>query len=330
MLRRELGSSGPEVSAIGLGCMGMSESYGAVDEHEAIQTIHRAVELGVTLLDTADMYGQGANELLVGKALTTRRDQVFLATKFGILRDPDGSYSGFDGRPEYVRRACDASLQRLGTEVIDLYQLHRVDPKVPIEETVGAMAELVEAGKVRFIGLSEAQPEDLYRAAREAKITSLQNEYSLFERRLEADVLDACEELGVGLLAFAPLGRGMLTGRYRSTDDLAVDDWRRTGPRWRGDNLEKNNELVDRVEQIATVNGVTAGQIALAWLLARKPWIVPIPGTRRASHLEENVGSTGIELTDADLEALDSLSAQVAGDRYPAGREPDWISPSQR
>lgn len=330
MIRRKLGAAGPEVSAIGLGCMGMSEFYGATDELEAVKTLHRAVELGVTLVDTADMYGQGANELLVGEALTTLRDAVFLATKFGMLRDTDGRHSGIDGSPSYVRKACDASLRRLGTEVIDLYQLHRVDPRVPIEETVGAMAELVEAGKVRFIGLSEAQPEDIRRAASEARITSLQNEYSLFERRVEGEVLDVCEELGIGLLAYAPLGRGMLTGRYRTTEGLAANDWRHNGPRWLEGNLEQNSQLVDRVQEIATAKGVTAGQIALAWLLARRPWVVPIPGTRRASHLEENIGSTDIELTAVDLEVLDSLSGQVAGDRYPPEREPTWISPSRR
>ena len=329
MKQRELGRSGLVVSAIGLGCMGMSEFYGEPDESESIRTIHRALELGVTLLDTADMYGRGANEELVGRALRDRRDQAVVATKFGIVRTDDPDVRGIDGRADYVRRSCDASLRRLGIDVIDLYQCHRVDPDTPIEETVGAMAELVEAGKVRFIGLSEALPSDIRRAAATAPIASLQSEYSLFERNLEDGVLDLCEELGIGLLAYSPLGRGMLTGKLRSADDLLADDARHEWPRFQGDNLERNLELVERVEAFAADKQCAAGQIALAWLLARRPWIVPIPGTKRVSYLEENVDAMAVTLSVEELALLDEVVPRVAiaGARYPPERMPSWTSP---
>ena len=329
MEQRALGTSGLEAAAIGLGCMGMSEFYGTPDEVEAIRTVHRALELGVTLIDTADMYGRGANELLVGRALAGRREQAIVATKFGILRGDDGSHQGFSGRPEYVKSACEASLRRLGIDVIDLYQLHRVDPATPIEDTVAAMSELVREGKARFLGLSEARPEDIRRAAAVAPIETLQNEYSLFERGVEDQVLGVCEELGIGLLAYAPLGRGMLTGGYRSRTELEGGDWRLGSPRWESGNLERNLELVRRVEELAQEREVTSGQLALAWLLAQRPWIVPIPGTRRLSHLEENVAAAEIELTAADVTRLTRAvpRAEVAGDRYPPERMPGWVSP---
>ncbi len=329
MKQRELGRSGLVVSAIGLGCMGMSEFYGEPDQSESIRTIHRALELGVTLLDTADMYGRGANEELVGRALRDRRDQAVVATKFGIVRTDDPEVRGIDGRADYVRRSCDASLRRLGIDVIDLYQCHRVDPDTPIEETVGAMAELVDAGKVRFIGLSEALPSDIRRAAATAPIASLQSEYSLFERNLEDGVLDLCEELGIGLLAYSPLGRGMLTGKLRSADDLLADDARHEWPRFQGDNLERNLELVERVEAFAADKQCTAGQIALAWLLGRRPWIVPIPGTKRVAYLEENAAAMAVTLSVEELALLDEVVPRdaIAGARYPPERMPSWTSP---
>jgi aryl-alcohol dehydrogenase-like predicted oxidoreductase len=325
---RELGRGGLTVSAIGLGCMGMSEFYGTPDEAEAIRTIHRALELGVTLLDTADMYGRGANEELVGKALEGRRDQAIVATKFGIVRTDDPGLRAFNGRPEYVRSSCDASLRRLGIDVIDLYQLHRVDPEVPIEETVGAMTQLVDEGKVRHIGLSEAREEDVRRAAAVAPIASLQSEYSLFERNLEDGMLDVCEELGIGLLPYAPLGRAMLTGRLKTLGDLAEHDSRRNWPRFAEDTIEHNLELVERVEAFAADKGVRAGQIALAWLLAQRDWIVPIPGTKRVEYLEENAAAVDVELTPADLALLDEAVPRdaVRGDRYPPERMPTWTS----
>ncbi len=332
MQQRELGRSGLVVSAIGLGCMGMSEFYGTPDEAEAIRTIHRALELGVTLLDTADMYGRGANEELVGRALRDRREQALVATKFGIVRTDDPGLRSFDGSPEYVRSSCEASLRRLGIDVIDLYQLHRVDPDVPIEETVGAMAELVAEGKVRYIGLSEALEEDIRRAAAVAPIASLQNEYSLFERYVEGGVLDVCEELGIGLLAYAPLGRAMLTGRLRSLGDLGEADARRTWPRFSEENIDQNLELVGRLEAFAADKGATAGQLALAWLLAQRPWIVPIPGTKRVAYLEENAAAVEVELTAAELALLDETvpARAVAGDRYPPERMPTWTSAPRR
>lgn len=329
MQQRELGRSGLVTSAIGLGCMGMSEFYGTPDEHEAIRTIHRALELGVALLDTADMYGIGANELLLGEALHGRRDQAIVATKFGIVRGTDPWQRTINGRPDYVKQACDASLRRLGIDVIDLYQCHRVDPDTPVEETVGAMAELVEEGKVRFIGLSEVSEGDLRRAAAAAPIATLQTEYSLFERHLEDGVLDACEELGIGLLAYAPLGRGMLTGRLRAPGDLVDSDSRHDWPRFQEGNIERNVELVDRIGEIATEKGATPGQLALAWLLVKRPWIAPIPGTKRVAYVEENAAAAAIELTPDDVERLEAAVPRdaVSGERYPEGRMPSWSSP---
>jgi aryl-alcohol dehydrogenase-like predicted oxidoreductase len=323
---------GLESSELGLGCMGMSEFYGEGDDEESIRTIHRALDLGITLLDTADMYGVGRNEELVGRALQGRRERAIVATKFGNVRGDDGAFLGIDGSPEYVRRACDASLRRLGIDVIDLYQQHRVDPKTPIEETVGAMHELVEQGKVRFIGLSEAQPEDLRRAAATAPIATLQTEYSLFERSVENEILDTCEELGIGFLAYAPLGRGLLTGRFRSESDFSDDDFRGGGryPRLAGENLEHNLRLVQEVEAVAEAHGATAAQVALAWLLTRRPSIVPIPGTKRVKYLEENAAATERELSAAELAQLDALvppGGSVAGERYAGGGVPTWVSP---
>jgi aryl-alcohol dehydrogenase-like predicted oxidoreductase len=319
--------------------MGMSEFYGASDDAESTRTIHRALELGVTLLDTADMYGAGDNERLVGRAIAGRREQVVVATKFGNVRGPNREFRGIDGRPEYVREACEASLRRLGVETIDLYQQHRVDPKVPIEETVGAMQELVEAGKVRFLGLSEAQPEDLRRAAATAPIASVQTEYSLFSRDVERNtgvgskepdksVLETCSELGIGFLAYAPLGRGMLTGRFRRPEDFAADDGRGSGryPRMSAETFETNLAITRAVEEVAAAHRATAAQVALAWLLARRPWVVPIPGTRRERYLEENVAAAGLELTAEDTARLGALPDAV-GARYPGGRDPNWVSP---
>jgi aryl-alcohol dehydrogenase-like predicted oxidoreductase len=331
METRKLGA-GLEVSAIGLGCMGMSEFYGAGDDAESIRTIQRALELGVTLLDTADMYGVGRNEELVGRAIRDRRDQAIVATKFGNVRGEDGGFLGVDGTPEYVRQACEASLRRLGIDVIDLYQQHRIDPKTPIEETVGAMHELVDDGKVRFIGLSEALPEDLRRAAETAPIATLQTEYSVFERFAENEVLDTCEELEIGFLAYAPLGRGLLTGRFRSEADFGDDDFRGGGryPRLAGENLEKNLAMLAEVEAVAGDAGATPAQVALAWLLSRRDWIVPIPGTKRVAYLEQNAAAVDVHLTDEHLARLDALlppGGSAHGERYPAGRTPRSVTP---
>ena len=329
MEARSLGRHGLTVSAIGLGCMGMSEFYGTPDEGEAMRTIHRAIDLGVTLLDTADMYGVGANELLLGEALHSRRDEIVLATKFGIVRTDDPAVRSINGRPGYVREACDASLRRLGVDVIDLYQCHRVDPETPIEETVGAMAELVETGKVRYLGLSEAQPSDLRRAVAVAPISTLQSEYSLFERGLEDEILDVCEELGIGILPYSPLGRGILTGRLSPPDALDEGDIRREWPRFHGENRAQNNALVAALQAIATEKGCTAGQLALAWLLAKRPWIVPIPGTKRIAYVEENAGAADVDLTHEDVSRIEATVPReaVAGERYPADRMPTWTSP---
>jgi aryl-alcohol dehydrogenase-like predicted oxidoreductase len=325
---RDLG--GLEVSELGLGCMGMSEFYGGYDEAESIRTIHRALELGVTLLDTADMYGAGDNEELVGKAIADRRDRAIVATKFGNMRGPNREFLGVNGRPEYVKEACEASLRRLGIETIDLYQQHRVDPEVPIEETVGAMEELRQEGKVRFLGLSEALPEDLRRANDTARISSLQTEYSLFTRDVERnEVLDTCEELGIGFLAYAPLGRGMLTGRFRKPTDFDDPNDFRGGnryPRMSDENFATNLAITEAVEALAAEKGATSGQVALAWLLSRRDWVVPIPGTKRVRYLEENAGATDVELTDDELARLDELPEAV-GERYPGGRVPNWVSP---
>jgi aryl-alcohol dehydrogenase-like predicted oxidoreductase len=313
---RALGRSGLEVSAQGLGCMGMSFAYGPADEAEAIATIHRALELGVTFLDTADMYGIGANEQLVGKAIADRRDQVTLATKFGIVMDPDNPRKrGVRGDAAYVRQACDASLQRLGLDHIDLYYQHRPDTNVPIEETVGAMAELVAAGKVRHLGLSEASSATIRRAAAVHPIAALQSEWSLFSRDIEADVVGTCRELGVGLVPYSPLGRGLLTGAVGSLDELADDDFRRTQPRFQGDNLDANLQLVAVVREVAEARGVTPGQVALAWVQAQGDDVVPIPGTKRRTYLEENAAALDVALTADELARLDVLAP--VGDRYP-------------
>ena len=319
METRILGTQGLEVSALGLGCMGMSEFYGRTDESEAIATIRRALELGVTFLDTADMYGWGANESLVGKAIEGRREDVVLATKFGNVRGPNGEYLGIDGSPAYVRSACEASLERLGVETIDLYYQHRVDLQTPIEETVGAMAELVQEGKVRHLGLSEAAPDTIRRAHAVHPITALQTEYSLWTRDPEAEVLPTVRELGIGFVAYSPLGRGFLSGRIRSADDLDERDFRRRGPRFQEDNLQRNLELVREVEEVAAEKGATPSQVALAWVLARGEDIVPIPGTKRRSFLEENAAAAAIELSPEDVERLDRAFplGVAAGDRYP-------------
>jgi aryl-alcohol dehydrogenase-like predicted oxidoreductase len=299
--------------------MGMSEFYGTGDEGEAIATIHRAIELGVTFLDTADMYGPFTNERLVGRAIADRRDKVVLATKFGNERNEDGSWIGINGSPEYVRKACDASLERLGVDHIDLYYQHRVDLNTPIEETVGAMKELVAAGKVRHLGLSEAAPETIRRANAVHPITALQTEYSLWERAPEAEILSTVRELGIGFVAYSPLGRGFLSGQIKSLDDLDEKDFRRNGPRFQGDNFQKNLDLVAKVEEIAGEKGVTPSQLALAWVLAQGEDIVPIPGTKRVKYLEENVGAVDVELTEDDLRRIDEAFPKgvAAGDRYP-------------
>ncbi|HVN33129.1 MAG TPA: aldo/keto reductase [Thermoanaerobaculaceae bacterium] len=319
MEKRALGTQGLVVSAMGLGCMGMSEFYGPADEKEAIATIHAALEEGVTFLDTADMYGPFTNERLVGRAIKGRRNGVVLATKFGNERREDGTWIGVNGKPEYVRAACDASLERLGVETVDLYYQHRVDPTVPIEETVGAMAELVRVGKVRFLGLSEAAPATIRRAHGTHPITALQTEYSLWTRDPEDGVLQTVRELGIGFVAYSPLGRGFLTGRFRRPGDFAGGDYRPNSPRFQGENFDKNLELVTRIEGVASKMKITPGQLALAWLLAQGDDIVPIPGTKHLRYLEENLGALAIRLTAADLAALDRAFPKGAtvGARYP-------------
>jgi aryl-alcohol dehydrogenase-like predicted oxidoreductase len=317
MQKRTLGE-GLEVSAMGLGCMGMSEFYGRADEGEAIETIHRALELGVDFLDTADMYGPFTNEKLVGRAIAGRRDEVVLATKFGNVRGEHGERLGIDGSPEYVRRACDASLERLGVDHIDLYYQHRVDQTVPIEETVGAMADLVQQGKIRHLGLSEASPQTIRRAHAVHPITALQTEYSLWTRDPEEQVLPTIRELGIGFVAYSPLGRGFLTGRFRTPDDFDEDDFRRHHPRFQGENFERNLDLVERVRAIAEEKGCTPGQLALAWVLRQGDDIVPIPGTKHVRYLEENVAALDVTLTDEDLERLEEVAPRgaAAGERY--------------
>jgi aryl-alcohol dehydrogenase-like predicted oxidoreductase len=319
MNTRTLGPDGPEVSAIGLGCMGMSAFYGATDEGEAIRTIHRSLDLGCNLLDTSDMYGPHTNERLVGSAIDGRREEVFLATKFAIKLEQgeDGKLvRSIDGRPEYVRSACDGSLQRLGVEHIDLYYQHRVDPNTAIEDTVGAMAELVAAGKVRYLGLSEASAETIRRAHAVHPITAVQTEYSLWTRDVEAEILPTLQELGIALVAYSPLGRGFLSGRFSSPEELDEGDFRRYGPRFTGENLKHNTDLVQRVRELAQAKGITAGQLALAWVLHRGEHIVPIPGTKRVSYLEENLAAADVQLSAEDVQRIAEVVPAAAGERY--------------
>ncbi len=321
MVTRKLGANGPEVSAIGLGCMGMSEFYGPRDEQASIETIHRAIELGITFLDTADIYGPHTNEELVGRAIADRRDQVFLATKFGIVRDPDNPQArGVCGRPDYVRQCCDASLRRLNVDHIDLYYQHRVDPDTPIEETVGALAALVQQGKVRYVGLSEAGPDTLRRACTVHPVAALQTEYSLWSRDPEGEILAACRALGIGFVAYSPLGRGFLTGQITKPEDLAPDDWRRHNPRFKGDNFQKNLDVVRKIEEIASEKGCSAAQLALAWVLSRGEDVVPIPGTKRRAYLEQNAAAVDIRLSPGELQRIEAVAPQgiAAGTRYPA------------
>jgi aryl-alcohol dehydrogenase-like predicted oxidoreductase len=319
MERRTLGPTGPQVSAIGLGCMGMSEFYGAHDDAESTRVIHHALDAGLDFLDTADIYGPHTNEVLVGKAIRGRRDEVFLATKFGIVRDPDDPMKrGVNGRPEYVRSACDASLKRLGVDHIDLYYQHRVDPGTPIEETVGAMAELVRAGKVRYLGLSEPSAKTIERAHEVHPITAVQSEYSLWTRDPEDGVLQTCKKLGIGFVPYSPLGRGFLTGAIRSPDDFEHDDYRRSSPRFQGENFAKNLALVDKVRELAAAKGCTPSQLALAWVLAQGEHVAPIPGTKRVKYLDENIGAVDVKLGDDDLVAIDAVFPPdaAAGARY--------------
>ena len=319
MERRKLGKQGLEVAVLGLGCMGMSEFYGEHDENEAIATIHRAIDLGVELFDTADAYGPFTNEKLVGRAIRDRRDRVVIATKFGNQRREDGSWVGINGKPEYVRQACEGSLERLGVDHIDLYYQHRVDNTVPIEETVGAMSELVRQGKVRYIGMSEAAPQTIRRAHKVHPISALQTEYSLWSRDPEEQILPTVRELGIGFVAYSPLGRGFLAGKIKSIDDLDAGDWRRMNPRFQPENFQKNLDVVARVEEIARGKKVTPSQLALAWVLARGKDIVPIPGSRRRSHLEENVKALDVRLSERDMQRIDEAFPRglAAGDRYP-------------
>jgi aryl-alcohol dehydrogenase-like predicted oxidoreductase len=319
MQQRTLGDQGLTVSALGLGCMGMSDFYGTPDENRAIKTLQRAIDRGVTFFDTADMYGPFTNERLLGRVFDMHRHKVTLATKFGIVREADGTTHGINGRPSYVKTACENSLKRLGTDHIDLYYLHRVDPEVPIEETVGAMGALVEEGKVRYLGLSEAAPDTLRRANGEHPITALQTEYSLWSRDPEDEILPTCRELGIGFVPYSPLGRGFLTGRFQSPEDLPEDDWRRNTPRFQGGNFQKNLALLDEVERLAAEKEVTPAQLALAWVLHQGDDIVPIPGTTHPDHLEDNLGALQVALTDTELDRIDEIApvGAAAGARYP-------------
>jgi aryl-alcohol dehydrogenase-like predicted oxidoreductase len=319
MKKRRLGRNGPELSALGLGCMGMSEFYGPRDDAESIATLHAALDAGVNFLDTADIYGPRTNEELVGKAIATRRGEVFLATKFGIVRGPKPTDRGANGRPDYVKASCDGSLKRLGLDTIDLYYQHRVDPNTPIEDTVGAMVELKQAGKIRHLGLSEASSKTLRRAAKVHPITALQSEYSLWSRDVEDDILATCRELGIGFVPYSPLGRGFLTGQIKRFEDLAQDDFRRNSPRFQGENFARNLALVDRIGEIASEKGVTKSQLALAWVLAQGDDIVPIFGTKRRSYLADNLGALDVVLSPADLARIDAVAPKgvAAGERYP-------------
>lgn len=318
MKTRKIGGSALEAGAIGLGCMGMSEFYGASDEREAINTIHKALDLGMNLLDTADMYGVGENEKLVGKAIAGKRGEVIIATKFGSVRSAEGEFLGVSGRPEYVKKACEASLKRLGVEAIDLYYQHRVDPDTPIEETIGAMSDLVREGKIRYIGMSEAAAATIRRAHAIHPIAAVETEYSLWSRDVEDEILPTCRELGIGFVAYSPLGRGFLTGQIQKTDDFAPDDFRRFLPRFQGENFKKNLVLVEHIKELANQKGCKPSQLALAWLLAQGEDVIPIPGTKRIRYLEENIGAVDVQLTDSELQYINEIAPKdvAIGDRY--------------